>query len=167
MLNYFKKKRAREIYWIPTIYVRSLSLNVGCYLLKINQPPSSTVKSCKTASDTGDCRRAISRLYFLSQKSVTCAQWNWMWSDRAVVNLCVAPWMRPTCEFTHRGGLVVKEVSGSRREEKRVMGREYGHGTLCTRMKLEKSKTFKERSCGKSKRDFGDRWGRLRPQFPC
>lgn len=153
MLNYFKKKRAREIYWIPTIYVRSLSLNVGCYLLKINQPPSSTVKSCKTASDTGDCRRANACLYFLSQKSVTCAQWNWMWSDRAIVNLCVAPWMRSTCELTHRGGLVVKEVSGSRREEKRVMGREYG--TLCTRMKLENQKPLKKEVAGKASVTLG------------
>lgn len=60
--------------------------------------------------------------------------------------------MRPTCEFTHRGGLV-KEVS--RREEKRVMGREYGHSTLCTRMKLENQKPLKKEVAGKASVTLG------------
>lgn len=149
--------------------MRSLSLNAGCYLLKINQPPSSTVKSCKTASDTGDCRRAFPAFIFCLKKvwPVRCeTECEVTLQSRAYVWL--APWMRPACELTHRGGHVVKEVSGSRREEKGVMGREYGHSTLCTRMKLENQKPLKKEVAGNASVTFGTAGSlaRLLPSLP-
>lgn len=76
--------------------------------------------------------------------------------------------MRPTCELTHRGGLVVKEVSGSRREEKRVIGREYGHSALCTRMKLDNQKPLKKEVAGKASVTLGTAGSlaRLLPSLP-
>lgn len=108
-------------------------------------PPRNLIKQPLTLETTDALFPAV---IFCLKKSVACALWSWMWSDLAIMNtqhLYVAPWMRPARELTHRDKLVMKEVSKSREEQKRVMGREYSHSTLCTSNETGKPKNFKRK----------------------